>query len=59
VSAPSLVILLELEAAPRLLCNYVNESEERRLANWLAEAHAELLGLVVRALELRDELEAA
>jgi hypothetical protein len=58
MSAPSLVILLELEAAPQLLCNYVDEGEERRLRQWL-DAHPDLLELAVRALELRDELEAA
>jgi hypothetical protein len=53
---PSLVIVLALEAAPRLFFDCMNEGEERRLREWLL-AHEELLELAVRALELRDELE--
>jgi hypothetical protein len=54
---PSLAIVLELEAAPRLIFDCLSESEEKRLKDWLW-AHSELLALAVRALELRDEPEA-
>jgi hypothetical protein len=58
MSAPSIVIVLELEAAPLLLCNCVDESEERRLEDWL-DAHPALLELAAKALELGGELETA
>jgi hypothetical protein len=56
MSAPALVIVLGLEAGPRLLRDCMNESEELRLADWFA-AHPELLDLIARARELRDEFE--
>jgi hypothetical protein len=56
MSAPALVIRLELEAAPRLIFDCVSESEEKRLEDWFA-AHPDLLDPALRALELRDEFE--
>jgi hypothetical protein len=48
MSAPSLIIVLELEAAPRLLFDVASESEEKRLTDWI-EAHPALLDLAARA----------
>jgi hypothetical protein len=53
MSAPALVIRLEVEAAPRLMCDVMSESEEERLIDWL-DAHPELIDLVVRAFKLGD-----
>jgi hypothetical protein len=58
MSAPALVIVLGLEAAPRVLFDCINDGEWERLEEWFA-AHPELLDPAVRALELRAELEAA
>jgi hypothetical protein len=58
MSAPALVIVLELEAAPRVLFDCINDAEWERLQEWFT-AHPELLDPAVRALELCDELEAA
>jgi hypothetical protein len=53
----ALVIVLELEAAPRVLFDCIN-SEWERLEEWFA-THPELLDPAFRALEFRAELEAA
>lgn len=58
MSPPAVVIRLEIEAAPQVLFDCVSESEEKRLKDWL-NARPELLGLAVRALELREELKVA
>jgi hypothetical protein len=58
MSAPAIVIRLELEAAPKLLTDCLSEAEEERLIDWL-EVHPELRQLIVLAYELRDEAKAA
>jgi hypothetical protein len=58
MSAPAAVIRLELEAAPRVLIDCMNEREEIRLADWIT-SHPRLLDLVAAALELQNEAEAA
>jgi hypothetical protein len=58
VSAPSLIVIFELEAAPRVLFDCVNDAEWARLEEWFG-AHPELLDPAIRALELRAEFRAA
>jgi hypothetical protein len=53
VSAPSIVIVLELEAAPKVRVAVMNESEEKRLSDWIA-THPELCALLGRALALEE-----
>jgi hypothetical protein len=57
MSTPAFVIRLPIEGRPEVLVDCINESEEKRLLDWLA-AHPELLGLVGRALDLQDEARA-
>lgn len=57
-STPALVIELAVEATPRVRIECVNESEERRIVDWI-RAHDGLAELVARALELVDEERAA
>jgi hypothetical protein len=56
MSAPALIIRLEVEAAPRLVCDVISESEEERLIDWI-DAHPELVDLVVRAFRLSRGLD--
>jgi len=49
---PAVVIRLELEAAPVVVVDVLDEHEERRLTHWLAVAHPEYGELAARALEL-------
>jgi hypothetical protein len=58
LSAPAIVIRLELEAAPRLQVDALNEREAERMVDWL-EAHPEYLALIRRAAELETERRAA
>jgi hypothetical protein len=58
MSAPAVVIRLELEAAPKIFPDVVSESEYERLIDWV-ETHEELRGLLVFAQQLRDQAEAA
>jgi hypothetical protein len=58
VSAPAILIRLELEAAPRLLVDAVSEQEHDRLCDWL-EAHPAYVDLVQQALALERQERAA
>jgi hypothetical protein len=58
MSAPSLHIVLELEAAPRVYCDWLRESDELRMADWL-DAHPDHRELIDRALEIAAEERAA
>jgi hypothetical protein len=55
VSAPGLVIVLELERAPRLVVDCANEPEKVRLDFWLQsdEKRRELLETLFELLEER------
>jgi 2-oxo-4-hydroxy-4-carboxy--5-ureidoimidazoline (OHCU) decarboxylase len=54
-SAPAAVIRLELEAAPQVLADCLTEAECDRLLDWI-HAHPELIDLLARTYELRDEI---
>ena len=54
MSAPAILIRLELEAAPRLLVETTTEDEHLRLVHWI-ESHPPYLELVQRALALEQE----
>jgi hypothetical protein len=56
--APAILIEVPLEAAPRVLLNCMNSSEEDRLTDWI-RAHDGLAELVARAIELAEEARAA
>ncbi len=58
MSAPAVLIVLELEAAPRVVVDALDEGDELRLAAWL-EACPDYSELVARALELEHERRAA
>ena len=58
MSEPSIVIRLPLEGRPQVRLDVLTESEERRLADWLAE-HDDLRGLLEHACELAEWREAA
>jgi hypothetical protein len=58
VSAPSVHIVLELEATPRVYCDYLHDGEEDRMRDWLA-GHDDYLELIDRALELATRERAA
>ena len=53
---PRLVIVLPLEAGPRVYADSVDEWEESRLRDWIC-AHPELAELLDRALEAREAWE--
>jgi hypothetical protein len=57
--APAIVIRLELEAVPVVYVQTLNEAEERRLTDWVTDAHPEYGELVARALELAEAKRAA
>lgn len=52
MSAPAVVIRLELEAVPRLLVDAINEEEHDRLLDWI-ESHPRYRQLIQDALALR------
>ena len=54
MSAPAILIRLELEAAPRLQVDALNEREHDRIVDWL-EAHPSYLRLVQKAIELERQ----
>jgi hypothetical protein len=56
VNSPTVVIRLELEAAPEILFNDLSESV--RMADWLGQ-HPAYLELIARALELAEKEQAA
>jgi hypothetical protein len=58
MSAPALIIRLELEAAPKVFGDCMSEGEADGLKDWI-DSNPELLDLVESALELRDEAAAA
>ena len=53
MSAPSIVIVLELEAAPKVRLDVMSESEAQRLNDWIA-LHPELCALLRRASALEE-----
>lgn len=57
-TVPRLVIVLELEAAPRLYVECEREGDERRLRAWIASS-ADIRELAVRATEIARERRAA
>jgi hypothetical protein len=58
LSAPSVLILFQLETAIRVAWDCLNEGEEQRLRDWI-ESHPEYGPIVARALELAAEKQAA
>jgi hypothetical protein len=57
MSAPAVVIRLEIEAMPKIFPDVVSESEYERLIDWL-ESHEELRMLLVFADQLREGMRA-
>jgi hypothetical protein len=55
---PGLTILLPLEGAPRVWIDVLNDSEERRLWEWI-DSRPDLVELVEAALELAARERAA
>jgi len=53
VNAPAIVIRLEFEARPRIVCDWLDETDERRMRDWL-DSHPELLELLARACEIAN-----
>jgi hypothetical protein len=53
---PSLVIVLALEAAPRIYSDTLNDAEANRLCDWIG-SHPDLAGLLDRAIEVREAWE--
>jgi hypothetical protein len=58
MSAPAILIRLELEAAPRLLIDALCEQERERVLDWLC-AHPAYLRLVQEAIALERKETAA
>ena len=54
MTPPAIVIRLELEAAPRLQVDALDERESKRLLDWL-DAHPRYLRLIQEAIELEAE----
>ena len=54
MSAPAVIIVLRLEATPRVVLDALSESEAVRLVDWL-ESQDDYVRLVARALELEEE----
>jgi hypothetical protein len=55
---PRLVIVLSLEAGPRVYADSVDEWETSRLQDWI-RSHEDLAELLDRALSIREEWEQA
>jgi hypothetical protein len=58
MSAPAVVIRLELEALPKVLVDALDEREHTRLIDWI-EAHPAYQQLIAEALELERQERAA
>jgi hypothetical protein len=58
VTPPAIVIRLELEAAPRLQVDALDERESKRLIDWL-DAHPRYLRLIQEAIKLETQERAA
>jgi hypothetical protein len=58
MSAPAILIRLELEAAPRLQVDALTEREHERIVDWI-ETHPEYLDLILRTLALEGREPAA
>jgi hypothetical protein len=58
VSVPAIVILLELEAPPKVCGAWMRDTDEERLADWL-DAHPRYRELIVQALQLERDAQAA
>ena len=58
MTAPAVVIRLELEAAPCVIIDAVNDAELARLADWI-HARPGIAELVTFAIELEGEAKAA
>jgi hypothetical protein len=57
VSAPAVIIRIEFEAAPRVVCDYLTEADEKRMRHWL-DAHPDLVELLERAYEVQERMAA-
>jgi len=51
VSVPAVLIRLDLESRPRVVCDFTNTGDRARMDDWLG-SHPELRDLVVQALAL-------
>lgn len=58
MSAPAILIRLELEAAPRLFIDAVSDREHDRILDWIA-SHPDYVRLIHAALELERREKAA
>lgn len=58
MSAPGIIIRLELEAAPLVIADFLNDGEMARMNDWL-DHHPAQAELIARALELAEAERAA
>ena len=58
MAAPSVQIVLALEASPQIICDYLHEHEAVRMDDWL-RAHPDYVELIARARELAERERAA
>ena len=58
VSAPAILILVQLETAIRVAWDCLNEGDELRLRDWI-DAHPDYGPIIARALELAEQERAA
>jgi hypothetical protein len=58
VSPPAVILRFELEAAPIVFADYLDDSEADRMDDWLDE-HPEYRRLIREAVQLAEEARAA
>jgi hypothetical protein len=58
VSPPAVILRFELEAAPIVFADYLDETEADRMDDWLDE-HPEYRRLIREAVQLAEEARAA
>jgi hypothetical protein len=54
MTAPAIIIRLELEAAPRLQVDALSEREQQRILDWIA-THPDYVRLIEAAIALERE----
>jgi hypothetical protein len=58
VSAPAVIIRLELEASPHIYLDTIHSGEEARLRDWI-ERHPDYVALIRRAQQIAEQERAA